>query len=86
MNGDPKPVHKLERIPKKDPKKGKQIPSPPLESLPPPGPLVALGKPMEKVLKRPRFVQAPVTPSFVDVFVVVPLLVGRKHVLSSVAT
>ena len=55
VNGDPKPVHKLERIPKKDPKKGsKPIPSPPMESQPPPGPLVALGKPMEKVLKRPR--------------------------------
>ncbi|KAL5483956.1 hypothetical protein EMCRGX_G020377 [Ephydatia muelleri] len=54
VNGDPKPVHKLERIPKKDPKKGKPIPSPPMESQPPPGPLVALGKPIEKVLKRPR--------------------------------
>ena len=56
VNGDPKPVHKLERIPKKDPKKGKPIPSPPMESQPPPGPLVALGKPIEKVLKRPRSV------------------------------
>jgi hypothetical protein len=49
-------------------KSSKKDPGPPIEAQPPPGPLVALGKPRDKAIKRPRSVGSQLAKSFIYEF------------------